>query len=59
MTRGGLSSTMVTLKEQVTVELEVPSAEAEQLTVVVPIENNDPEGGAQLTVAHPLEGVGE
>ena len=59
MTRGGLSSTMVTLKEQVTVELEVPSAEAEQLTVVVPIENNDPEGGAQLTVAHPPDGVGE
>ena len=50
---------MVTLKEQVTVELEVPSAEAEQLTVVVPMENSDPEGGAQLTVAHPPDGVGE
>jgi len=47
---------MVTLKEQV---VDVLDGVAEQLTVVVPMENSDPEGGAQLTVAHPPDGVGE
>jgi hypothetical protein len=47
---------MVTLKEQV---VDVLDGVAEQLTVVVPMENSDPEGGAQLIVVHPPDSVGE
>jgi hypothetical protein len=36
----------------VTVNVQLGPAEVEQVTVVVPTANNDPEDGAQVTVPH-------
>ena len=49
---GGWVSLMVTVNEQVGPDV------VEQFTVVVPTGKNEPDGGVQVTVPHPIDAVG-